>query len=82
MAEPGFPIGGAANRVRRGVATLDIHVSKILYVETEDAGPLGGARWQHFPLDSPMKVGSKLGTSLWRIGSGDYMVVEKAHLYR
>ena len=36
MADPGFSVGGG------GVDSRDSYVSKILYVEMKESGPLGG----------------------------------------
>ena len=41
VVDPGFPIGG--HQPRRGDAdSLGSYVSKILYVETKESGPIGG----------------------------------------
>ena len=40
MADPGFPVGGRGPRMG-GVDSRGGYVSKILYVETKESGPLG-----------------------------------------
>ena len=52
VADPGFPVGG--HQPRGGAAnSRGGYVSKNLYVETKESGPLGGAHQQR-PLDPPM----------------------------
>ena len=41
VTDPGFPMGGRGPR-RGGVDFRGGYVSKILYVETKESGPLGG----------------------------------------
>ena len=43
VADPGFPVGGGAVDYRGG------YISKILYVETKESWPLGGACDGHAP---------------------------------
>ena len=45
MADPGFPVGG-------GVDSRGGYVSQILYVKTEESGPLLGACAGHAPPKS------------------------------
>ena len=53
MADPGFPIaGGGVDLI--GVDSRGSYISKILYVETKESGPLGGACAGYAPLDPPM----------------------------
>ena len=52
MADPGCPMGGRRPR-SGGVDSRGGYVSKILYVETKDSGPLGG-RVPGTPPDPPM----------------------------
>ena len=52
MADPGFLVGGRGPC--RDVDPRGGYVSKILYVETKESGPLGGVSWAR-PLDPPMK---------------------------
>ena len=48
MADPGFPVGG--RRPRRGALdSRGNYVSKILYVEMKESGPLGGGCAGHAP---------------------------------
>ena len=43
MAGPGFPAGGGAwTSWGGGADSRDGYVSKILYIETKESGPLGG----------------------------------------
>ena len=55
MADPGFPVGGDVDLVGGGVDSQDGYVSKNLYVETKESGPLGGVRRAH-PLDPPTMI--------------------------
>ena len=51
MVDPGFPIGSVDIM---GGDSQGGYVSKILYVETKESGPLGGVRRSRL-LDPPMK---------------------------
>ena len=42
VADPGFPVGGHGPRRDGGVDSRGGYVSKILYVEMKESGPLGG----------------------------------------
>ena len=54
VADPRFPIGARGPR-RGGMESQGGYVSKILYVETKESGPLGGGVCRACPsLDSPM----------------------------
>ena len=53
MADPGFPVGGRRPR-RRSIDSRGGYISKILYVETKESGPLGGVRRARPRLDPPM----------------------------
>ena len=57
MADPGFPVGGGRGP-RRGVDPRGGYVSKILYVETKESGPLGGGgvRGASANIDPPMVI--------------------------
>ena len=48
-----FPYGGHQPRRGGGADSQGGYVSKILYVETKESGPLGGMRWA-CPLDLSM----------------------------
>ena len=53
VADPGFPVGG--DNLVGSVYYRGGYVSKILYVETKESGPLrGGGCAGHVPLDPPM----------------------------
>ena len=43
MANPGFPVGRGRRPRRGGVDSRGGYVLKILYVETKESGPFGGA---------------------------------------
>ena len=47
VADPGFPLGGRGPR-KGGMDSQGGYVSKILYVETKESGPLGACAW-HTP---------------------------------
>ena len=53
VADPGFP-GGGIDLVGEGVDSWGSYVSKILYVEMKESGPLSGACAGHATLDPPM----------------------------
>ena len=42
VADPGFPVGGTWTSKGGDVDSRGGYVSKILYVETKESGPLGG----------------------------------------
>ena len=57
MADPGFPVGGGVDLVggAGGFDSWSSYISKILYVEMKESGPLvGGVRWAR-PLDLPLR---------------------------
>ena len=59
VVDPGFPVGGA--NLIGGANSWGSYVSKKLYVETKESGPLGGGHaHQQRPLDLPMVLSPKL----------------------
>ena len=53
VADPGFPAGGRGPR-KGGMDSRSGYVSKILYVETKESGPLGRREPGTPPLDPPV----------------------------
>ena len=51
VADPGFPVGG--RRLEGDANSQGGYISKILYVEMKESGPIGG-RVPACPLDMPM----------------------------
>ena len=58
MADPGFPVG-VFDLVAGGVDSRGGYISKILYVEMKESGPLGGVRWAR-PIDPPMILSTNI----------------------
>ena len=71
MADPGFPVGG--RRPRTGGVDSRFYISKILYVETKESGPLGGVRRAR-PLDPPMHCNWYYATPKCKTGTSAHVV--------
>ena len=54
VADPGFPVGGREPH-RGGVDSRGSYVSKTLYVEMKESGPLWGEVRRANPIDLPMR---------------------------
>ena len=53
VANPGFPLGGV-DLVGGGIDSRGSYISKIVYVEMKESGPLGVERAPGTPLDPTM----------------------------